>query len=159
MVICGIDPGLSGGVAFIHGTGKFMGGFRMPLMVDEYSKKFKRVVDSALLFDELDTVEPNFIVIERVHAMPGQGVTSMFSFGRAFGQALAAAEVICQPTQVTPQAWKKHFGLVGGDKVASMAKATLIFGTDASWRYKADNGVAEAALMALWYLDKNNEQV
>ena len=42
--------------------------------------------------------------IEKVAAMPGQGVTSMFNFGKGFGVLLgAAAGLGLQTTQVTPQ--------------------------------------------------------
>ena len=49
-----------------------------------------------------------FAFIEKVHAMPGQGVTSMFNFGMGYGllrMALAANQIPYQ--LVTPQAWKK----------------------------------------------------
>jgi crossover junction endodeoxyribonuclease RuvC len=90
--------------------------------------------------------------IENVHAMPRQGVSSSFQFGRMFG----GAELVLQSTclrvfHVTPQAWKKHFGL-GSDKNASIAMATLLFGTDQHWKLKKHEGVAEAALIALYGL-------
>lgn len=46
--------------------------------------------------------------LEKVSAMPGQGVSSMFKFGRNVGalQAMLAAHKIPY-TEVTPQAWQK----------------------------------------------------
>ena len=56
------------------------------------------------------------IVIEKVHAMPGQGVTSMFTFGSGYGELKALAKILAWPTIiVTPQEWKKHV-LAGTDK-------------------------------------------
>ena len=50
--------------------------------------------------------------IEKVHAMPKQGVTSMFTFGYGYGglrMALIAAGFPFQ--EVQPRAWQKHFGI------------------------------------------------
>jgi len=160
MIICGIDPGLSGGVAIISQR-KILRGFRMPVMVDPMSRKKKKVVNINKLAAELAAVDIDMTVVERVHAMPGQGVTSMFSFGVAYGQALAVATLKPDRSggvvQITPQAWKGYFGLKGSDKGASIAKAQEVFGDSYKWKYLADNGIAEAALMAQCYLDKNEQ--
>ncbi len=61
-------------------------------------------------------LSPPTIVIEKVHAMPGQGVTSMFTFGSGFGELKALAKILAWPTiLVTPQEWKKNV-LSGTDK-------------------------------------------
>lgn len=61
-------------------------------------------------------LSPPTLVIEKVHAMPGQGVTSMFTFGSGFGELKALAKILAYPTiLVTPQEWKKHV-LAGTDK-------------------------------------------
>jgi crossover junction endodeoxyribonuclease RuvC len=90
--------------------------------------------------------------VERVHAMPGQGVTSMFSFGFAAGslqQALASAEI--PVTLVTPASWKAIYGLRGGreNKDMSRTKASELFpGCEHLWARKKDDGRAEAVLLA-----------
>lgn len=90
--------------------------------------------------------------LERVGAMPGQGVTSMFKFGENFGfiQGLLTAYGIPYEL-VTPQKWKKEFQ-VTGDKNSSIAVCKRLFQgvslrrTD---RCKTDHdGMAEALLMA-----------
>lgn len=90
--------------------------------------------------------------LERVGAMPGQGVTSMFKFGENFGfiQGLLAAYSIPYEL-VTPQKWKKEFQITG-DKNSSIAVCKRLFPgvslrrTD---RCKTDHdGMAEALLMA-----------
>lgn len=90
--------------------------------------------------------------LERVGAMPGQGVTSMFKFGENFGfiQGLLTAYSIPYEL-VTPQKWKKEFQ-VTGDKNSSIAACKRLFPgvnlrrTD---RCKKDHdGMAEALLMA-----------
>lgn len=159
-IVCGIDPGLSGGIAFISDAG-FLRGVRMPLIVDKYSAAKKKIVDGTALYELLIDSAPSVIVVERVHAMPGQGVSSMFRFGQAFGQALALATVSAiEVVQVTPQTWKKHFGLKGSNKSDSLRVAADIFKTTGLlWGCKADNGIAEAALMARWYLDQMLKKV
>lgn len=60
----------------------------------------------------LSTGKKPLIVLERVHAMPGQGVKSMFSFGQRLGelegvlQALSLAYVFSRP-----QEWQKACGI------------------------------------------------
>ena len=62
--------------------------------------------------------------IEKVHAMPGQGVTSMFNFGYAYGVVKMGAASFCDETiDVTPQKWKKHFNLLKTEKKDATALA------------------------------------
>ena len=66
--------------------------------------------------------------VELVSAMPGQGVTSTFTFGRSLGlvEGLLIAHRI--PMQlVRPSEWKKEFGLnIGKDKSKADKKAADI---------------------------------
>jgi hypothetical protein len=51
-------------------------------------------------------------VIERVHAMPGNGASSMFTFGRSYGSArmaLIAASVSFEESD--PRTWQKALGI------------------------------------------------
>ena len=90
--------------------------------------------------------------LEHVGARPGQGVTSMFSFGENFGfiQGLLTAYSI--PFElVRPQKWKKEFSITA-DKNSSIAVCKRLF-PDVSLlptaRCTKDNdGIAEALLMA-----------
>ena len=51
---------------------------------------------------------PELAVIEKVHSMPGQGVSSTFSFGTGYGQLQGLLAGLGIPFElVTPQAWKK----------------------------------------------------
>lgn len=90
--------------------------------------------------------------LERVGAMPKQGVTSMFKFGENYGfiQGLLTAYGIPYEL-VTPQRWKKEFGITG-DKNSSIAVCKRLF-PDVSLRRterckKDHDGMAEALLMA-----------
>jgi crossover junction endodeoxyribonuclease RuvC len=76
----------------------------------------------------------------------------MFSFGRALGVIEGVtAGFRMNVDWVTPQAWKKHYGLIKSDKNASRAKAQEVFPAyrDLFARAK-DDGPAEAALIAMW---------
>lgn len=66
-------------------------------------------------------------VLERVWAMPSQGVVSMFSFGEAYGQVqgiLYALDVDVR--YVTAREWKSALGLTGTGKKSSDWKSPLV---------------------------------
>lgn len=57
---------------------------------------------------EVSPVDISWVVIEQVHAMPKQGVTSMFTFGEGYGKLLGVIECLGLPyIKVSPQTWKK----------------------------------------------------
>src|SRR5262249_60843507 len=90
--------------------------------------------------------------IERAQAMPKQGASSGFKYGRATG-AIEAVLVCCEipMTIVEPTAWKKHHGLRGGDKEGGRQRALQLFPAAHGWlARKMDHGRAEAALLALY---------
>ena len=76
--------------------------------------------------------------------MPGQGVSSMFAFGEAFGLAKGVLAGLGIPVQsATPGRWKQALPLHSG-QAAARAQAA------ATWRTHLVR--AEAALIALWGL-------
>ena len=91
------------------------------------------------------------VVLERVGAMPGQGVTSVFSFGRSVGvvEGVLAAEHI-PVSIVTPQAWQKAAGVRGGKDGARQRACELFPNYAGLFARKRDDGRADAACMA-WY--------
>ena len=102
MLIIGIDPGASGGIAFLY----------------EGRAEAHKIPGTDADIRDLLTAHGQhagnvFAYIEKVHAMPGNGATSMFNFGSNFG-ALKMALTCCYiPYEmVTPQKWKKEFGLI-----------------------------------------------
>lgn len=138
MVFVGIDPGKNGAMAII-GNG-------MTEVIPFNEKDYERCL---LIWAH----EMGGCVVERVNAMPGQGVSSMFSFGQNYGfiQGLLTAYKI--PFElVTPRVWKKEFG-VTSDKNTSIAVAKRLF-PDVSLKRterckKDDDGCAEALLLAV----------
>lgn len=101
--------------------------------------------------------EKTICAIEKVTARPGQGVTSMFTFGMNFGWlkgVLDANGISYQ--EIRPQTWKKEFGL-NSSKEDSIAVARQLF-PDANLIpehcRKEDHNIAEALLLSLYAMRK-----
>lgn len=98
-MIIGIDPGKAGAIGYITPAG---GADAVPMPVA--GKEIDAQAISRLLFEN----QPSLVIIEKAQAMPGQGVTSMFNYGKGFGMILGVCEAMKIPYRlVTPQAWKK----------------------------------------------------
>lgn len=149
-MILGIDPGASGAVAVLDGAA-LVAVHDMPTKKVKVSGKMKTRIDSRALYEALHDYQVTHVFLEQVSAMPGQGVSSMFAFGRATGiaegvSATKSKELI----EVRPQVWKKHFGLDGhkdGSRDAAMERWP---GMASYFQRKKDDGRAEAALIGLW---------
>lgn len=100
---------------------------------------------------------PRVAVVERVGAMPKQGVSSTFKFGKSVGiieGMLAGAGI--PVVYVTPQVWKKFFRL-GTDKEKSRALAIQRHPKVEGLHLKKHHGRAEALLMLDWYLSTTGD--
>ena len=112
MTIIGIDPGKKGGFAVL---GTHPGACPLPYAGD--------TPDGAWLADRFRALADPVLYMEKVHAAPGQGVVSMFTFGRGYGYILGVACAMGVPVVlVTPQKWKAEV-LAGTakDKEAAIA--------------------------------------
>jgi crossover junction endodeoxyribonuclease RuvC len=91
------------------------------------------------------------VCIERVHAMPGQGVTSMFSLGRNYGEWTAIVHGFgWELVEVEPRTWKLAMH-VTADKATSLELSRRLFpGLRPKMSKASDHGVAEALLLALY---------
>ena len=102
MMYIGIDPGKSGGIAIISEIGVEA---ITPMIIAG------KDVDVAATAEWLDYHLGDMhavCYIEKVSAMPKQGVTSMFKFGFSTGVMHGIITTLGIPMQlVTPQAWKK----------------------------------------------------
>lgn len=138
-VTCGIDPGLTGGIAFLFDDST-VAAYDIPNAGGE--------VDVDAVVRLLRSFTPMRAIVERASAMPGQGVVSMFKFGQAYG-ALRAAVTACEIPQhlITPRSWKGHFRL-DSDKEKSRALAIRLWPGCGFFERKKDHGRAEAALIA-----------
>lgn len=92
--------------------------------------------------------------VEQVHAMPKQGVSSTFAFGRAAGFIEGVLTANRIPFQlVPPKKWKKEYSL-GNDKNQSIAVCKKLFPNvsllPTARCTKNSDGMAEALLLALY---------
>lgn len=151
-MIVGIDPGYSGAIAFYDPSGIDI--HDMPVAPNP---KGKTELDMHSLARVLipRTAGRSIAVVEKVNAMPGQGVSSTFRFGEGFGAIqMALIGHGYELHFVTPASWKKHFGL-SRDKGVSRGLASRRF-PDSSKLFSRvkDDGRAEAALIALYGAEK-----
>ena len=97
------------------------------------------------------------VLLEQVSAMPGQGVSSMFTFGANYGGWIALLEGLRIPyVSVRPQKWQKYIlGTFpkGESKIRAFEYVTK--------RYperdlkKKDSGIIDAICMALYLKDNH----
>lgn len=100
MVYIGIDPGAKGSMCVI-GNGKVV--FK-DFDLKDYSSTLKA------LCSPYDT--ELMVAVEKVHAMPGQGVSSSFSFGQRLGELEGILTALQVPYElVAPKDWQKACGI------------------------------------------------
>ena len=104
--IIAIDPGKNGAIALREGS-EIIDIVKMPETCADLRDHIEAVVSASAL-ENIEVIA----YLEQVSAMPGQGVTSMFTFGNQFGhleQVLADFRV--RTIKVRPQAWQKSLSL------------------------------------------------
>jgi len=180
--VCAIDPGGSGGLAVVHYSDDGFLEIDCAMMMPTVEVMSKKTVDGGAIVRALGTYNVSKTVIEYVTSRPGQGVASSFQFGRMFGAIEGAVRTVELPVYVTPATWKNGIGLPtqkatkqkyldkgfsiaqAKKKAKSMVKkqaikmATRLYGEEAAamyWSLAKEDGVAEAALIAAWYLQEH----
>jgi crossover junction endodeoxyribonuclease RuvC len=145
--IVGVDPGVNGAVAVIDTEAGTLAIVDMPREPGRGGKNAVSPTGVALLFGSL---QADYVFVEDVSAMPGQGVTSMFNFGRSLGIVLGAAAAKSSLWLVRPQEWKARTN-TPTDKTQARRRASELFPRhhDLFARVK-DDGRAEAALLAFY---------
>lgn len=123
----GIDPGLSGAIAAIRPNG----GIEIadtPTMQVKKGKGKRNEYLPAQMAEFLNGYSNCHVFIEKVHSMPGQGVSSMFRMGEGYGLWIGILSALKIPfTKVTPQAWKKELMAGLKDKDAARGRAQELF--------------------------------
>jgi crossover junction endodeoxyribonuclease RuvC len=160
--ICGVDPGINGGLAIIEQIGdklRVIATRDMPTI----GESTKREIDVLALIRWLKDSEADHLYLEYVNAMPsipdketgerrGMGAASAFKFGFVAGE-IRACVIGCKIpfTIITSAKWKKALGLPGGvgNKEASRQLAIRLFPDAHSLlARKRDEARAEAILIA-----------
>ena len=146
-VVVGIDPGVTGGLAVVHGR-ELIALYDMPTLTDPNG-------------DLLWKHEPHLVVIEMDNAMPsvpgknGQrrtmGAQSAFNFGRGLGVVETAAQVLGSRTQfVLPKVWKRAAGIKPNSNKDTARTIALQLHPEADVHLKRDIGKADALLIAIF---------
>lgn len=161
MILIGIDQGMSGAVAALDTAPerRLCSVADMPTQTRLVGKGSE--VDAHTLASWLDLTGAKVAWVEVAQVMPstkdrrGMGAVSSFNFGRAAGAVYGALAALgFQINFVRPTAWKKHFGLTGKDKHASITLAKDMFPDAAQYlTRKKDHGRAEAMLIACYGAD------
>ena len=143
-VYMGIDPGKTGGVAFI--SGGELHTFPMPILAGE--------VDAGRLASLIHEYRPTRAAVEKAQAMPKQGVTGVFSYGTGYGMIRGVLGALQVPyVLVGPRTWKAKV-LYGTKKdkdaaiqyVSCRYPATSLLRTERC--SKPHDGMADAACIA-----------
>lgn len=144
--VVGIDPGLDGGLAALTPDGLEL--CVMPVV----AVGKRRQLDEQAVVGWLLARRPCHVFIEQVGAMPGQGVTSMFSFGTGWGLLRGICAGLALPYElVRPQEWQGAM-LAGQPKGSEYLVASRLW-PYAEWRASErsrnfHDGLVDAALIA-----------
>jgi crossover junction endodeoxyribonuclease RuvC len=113
----------------------------------------ERNVDAAEFARIIRAIRPDVAILEKVGAMPRQGVSSTFRFGLGTGLLKGVILGLGIPLlEVRPNEWKAYYKL-GKDKEKSRARAISLFPGCREMNLKKDADKAEALLMANWFLE------
>lgn len=135
MIYVGIDPGKDGAIARVDTDLPGEARVEDVSVLQEAGKKraydvqgmraqLVRAAYGARLDEGEPARAPVLVVIEAQQAMPGQGVTSMFSIGLGFGIWLGLLNGLQIPHKVVqPLAWKKR--LMAGEPRTAQACVTV----------------------------------
>jgi crossover junction endodeoxyribonuclease RuvC len=149
MMILGIDPGAKGGFCLMDDDGKIIELMRVGDTETDTADRIKVCVN----FSRGDGHELKAL-IEQVGAMPGQGVTSMFTFGRNYGFLRGVLISLGIPVfEVRPQVWQKTAGASPRTKEEKKTAFKKRLKEKAQQYFpdqKITDDTADAALIARW---------
>lgn len=150
----GIDPGKTGAVTLLH-KDKFDGLALLNIL------DWSDVTDIACAVRAWkNTYDIKLAVLEKVHAMPKQGVTSTFSLGENFGSWQGILSSCGIPYElVTPQKWQRGlFRKTDGDgKKRSLAVVRRLYPDSDYFKRVKDHDRADATLMARYAMNLNDK--
>jgi crossover junction endodeoxyribonuclease RuvC len=158
MRFIGIDLGLTGGAAMIDGATRDMAVTALPTTDSAAGRRLQGRELLAILRRWVPAGEPCLVTIEDIRPRPGDrgghGNTmhSQGSLMRSRGIVEAVTDIMpAHVLWVWPAKWKKQFGLIGQDKNASRATASLMFPAMAhAFARVKDDGLAEAMLLGYY---------
>ena len=126
-MIIGIDPGCTGAIVVLTESLNHVASLNMPTVKVGTKSRVNGAAIAAFLREKVGEFVSH-AYLEQVGAMPGQGVSSMFTFGHAAGVVEGILQGLSIPySLVTPQAWKTRAGLIGMDKDAARSRAIQLY--------------------------------
>jgi len=142
MVFIGIDPGAKGAWTIIREDGT------VESHIWDDVEFIKSMQDMSLT-----NYRNCRCALEKVGAMPKQGVSSTWKFAQEYGFIQGVLEALNIPFQtVPPQTWKKAFSLINQDKNKSIETAQKLYPEvsliPTSRSRKPSDGMAESLLIA-----------
>ena len=154
MILCGIDPGLTGAIAFIHVDHGLIAVDDLPTMaIDVAGPKttVKREIDvqglRALVHKWVPADTSSMFAMEHASAMGMPGLQAATSLAATKASIMAVLRLSnFDVKRIPPQTWKRFYGL-GSDKSECLAIARKLFGMTGFERAK-DHNRAESALIA-----------
>ena len=103
--VLGWDPGSAAGAVCVHLLDS------SGCIQSTDSIRVSKSTDSDLV-EFVREFAPDFALLEKVHAMPSQGVSSSFKFGASFGLAQGILTACAVPwALITPQKWQRPFSV------------------------------------------------
>lgn len=160
MIIVGIDPGISGGVAvYDKAAHRIVFACDMPTQTIKVGRSKRTRLVGSQLISNLQFIKAEFdasiAVIEEVNGFTGQSASAAFVFGYTVGMTHACAYAAGLAVEVVASGtWKKHLK-VPKDKQEAVAKACDLLPDDRHRFYNkrgtAQDGIAEAAMIAYWF--------
>lgn len=123
-MILAIDPGTTGCLVMLDDDKQIQCYMHMPVIKIGKQKRVNGAAVSAFIAKH----NPKHCYLERVASMPGQGVSSTFTFGHSAGLVEGVVVGAGVPiTLVTPQQWKKYHGLTGKEKDAPRSRCVQLY--------------------------------
>jgi len=112
-MIVGIDPGASGGIAWLSDNGHLIEVRDLPVVkVGSHTRLMPAVLAAWLLCPER---RPIHAFLEDVESRPGEGHAGAFTFGRGLGNIEGVlAGIGVAVTHVRPNVWKRNLRIPKG---------------------------------------------
>jgi crossover junction endodeoxyribonuclease RuvC len=151
--VLSIDPGLLNGVAVLDPRADLL----FATEIAPIGEGARKRLPLAQLVDLIEQYAVTHAVVEDVSAMPQQGVTSSFRFGRATGSFEGVLSAFRIPTAfIRAAVWKKSLG-VSATKEGARCLALQRWPTAAHFfSRKRDHNRAEAALLGAYYVERQS---
>jgi crossover junction endodeoxyribonuclease RuvC len=152
MIVLSIDPGLMNGVAVLDQHANLL----FATEIEPIGEGARKRLPLAGLVDLIKRHGVTHAVVEDVSAMPQQGVSSSFRFGRATGSFEGVLSALKIPTTfIRPAVWKKSFGVAGASKEGARCLALQRWPAAAHFfQLKKHHNRAEAALLGAFFVER-----